>query len=249
MGIFNRFLGRISHPGPEKLMAPASMNDFTTQMDQYHQLMLLQDSRQLLEVFISGHKNSFQSMITEIDFVNGRFSLDEFTPYVQYPESLIQQTIVIKHHKGWQLLDVKAMVIDWSDEDHCYHLSLPHNVAYQPRRSHQRLILASNNILNTHINPLYGSPWYATVKDISLGGMRVNIPGDLRPHLHKGKVLPKCQIMLDDQQSIVSRGQVKAFSYISKPYRHTEVSIEFENMSQKHNEDLRHFIQYVDIAA
>ena len=79
--------------------------------------------------------------------------------------------------------------------------------------------------------------------------MRIAVAGDLRPHLQKDTVLPKCQIMLDNGMPISCRGIVRAFSYVPKPYRHTEISVAYHNMSHTHQTDLKRFIQYLSDAA
>ena len=251
MGIFNRFLDKLHPKNDEEATMPAPMTaeDFMGHFDQYRQLMMLQDQRQLLEVLLPEQKNSFQSMIVGIDFVEGRFSLDEFSPQLVHPKELLYQTVIIRHQKHWEALEFAARIIGWSEQAHCYHLALPELAGYQPRRTHNRLVLAKRDILNANISPPYGAPWYATVKDISQGGMRVNLSGDIRGHLHKGKVLPKCQIMLDKDITIICRGEVRAYSYFGKPYRHTEVSIAFSGMSYLHQENLQNFISYIEVAA
>ncbi len=250
MSIFNRFIDRFTPVNTEEAISQQIINErFVEHFDRYNNLMRLQDDRQLLEVLIDGHKNSFQSMIVSIDFMDGSFSLDEFSPRLKNPHSLVNHTVTIRHQQDWEKLEIQAKVLEWSSEDACYFLALPEYVDYQPRRNYPRLVLTNETPLKTHINPLYGAPWYATVKDISQGGMRINVAGDLRPHLHKDKLLPKCQIILDDNMAIHARGEVRSFSYINKPYRHTEISIEFRNMSQPHQSDLKHFLDYVQVAA
>ena len=247
MGLFNRFLDRFSHnSAPE---AEFINHEWVNNFEKYHDLTNLQDKRQLLEVFINNNKNSFQTMIIGIDFFTGTFSIDAFSPQLLNPESLVGQTIHIRHQSHWQQLDIEATVSEWSTENSCYSLALPVINSYQPRRHHPRIELSSDKLLKTEINPLYGAPWYATVKDISEGGMRIAISGDLRAHLHKDKLLPKCQIRLDNNIAIQCRGIVRAFSYYPKPSRQTEISIAYQNMSQSDLTDLRRFISFIDVAA
>jgi c-di-GMP-binding flagellar brake protein YcgR len=249
MGLFNQFIDRLTHHHPEQVMHQITHDNVVNHFVNYHHLMEMQDDRQLIEVRLSGHKNSFQSMIIGIDFVDAHFSLDEFSPFLAQPESLVHQEVTILHYKNWEKLEIHTTITGWSEQEHCYQLALPDFVDYEPRRHYPRLLLENSNPLKSHINPLYGAPWYAIVKDISQGGMRINVSGDLRPHLHKDRVLPKCQIMLDDNITIQTRGLVRAFSYRNKPYRHTEISIEFNHMSEAHKMDLKRFIDYVEVAA
>jgi c-di-GMP-binding flagellar brake protein YcgR len=250
MGLFNRFIDRFSHSANDFSGEPTINHDWIKSFEKYHYLTHLQDKRQLLEVFVKGEKGSFQSMIVGIDFFAGSFSLDAFSPQMLVPESLVGYTVIIRHQSQWQQLDIEATVVQCSEKNSCYHLLLPIVTDYHPRRHHTRFQLNNDKYLKSDINPLYGAPWYATVKDISEGGMRVAIPGNIRPHLQKDNVLPKCQVMLDDNTVIQCRGIVRAYTYYSKPYRHTEISIAYHNMSQAHQTDLRRFLSYVsDIAA
>ncbi|MGS2716775.1 flagellar brake protein [Eionea flava] len=249
MGLFNRFIDRFSNSANDAHHEPAIHHEWVNSFEKYQYLSNLQDQRQLLEVFIKGKKDSFQSMIIGIDFFSGTFSLDEFSPSLFSSESLVDSTVIIRHQSQWQQLEIEASVSEWSAENGCYRLPLPVVTEYQPRRQHTRLQLNHNKLLKSEVNPLYGAPWYATVKDISEGGMRIAIPGDLRPHLQKGTVLPKCQILLDDGIPIHCRGIVRAFSYVPKPYRHTEISVAYHNMSHTHLDNLRRFIQYINNAA
>jgi len=147
------------------------------------------------------------------------------------------------------MLSMDLEVLHWDEVNRFYYLNLPESVHYTPRRHTDRLLLSSHKALNTHITPLYGAPWYATVKDISQGGMRITMSGDNRPHLHKHKPLPKCEIILSDNITIQCRGEVKAFSYHNKPYRHTAISIEFDSMDDKDRQHLQHFIDFIEVAA
>ncbi|MFT5421739.1 MAG: c-di-GMP-binding flagellar brake protein YcgR [Candidatus Endobugula sp.] len=250
MGLFNHFIDRLTHTEVEPIVNQQAIEHrLLEHYDNYNHLLKLQAARQLVEVLLNNRKNSFQSMIINIDLINDSFGLDAFSPTLLAPESLIGQDITIRHQHQWKKLEINTSIIDWSVVDQCYRLNLPEFADYQPRRNYPRLLLDNNNLLKTHINPLYGAPWYATVKDISQGGMRINIPGDLRQHLHKDKLLPQCQVILDEDITVKCRGVVRAFTYVSKPYRHTEISIEFHNMNHFHQTDLKRFIDYIEVAA
>lgn len=248
MGLLNRLFHPFSHNDviAQQALQRERLSD---NIDEYRQLMQLQDNRQLVEVYIPELKRSFQSMIIGIDFVEPSLSLDEFSPGLTNPTSLVEQSITIRHQKHWEKLEMHSTIADWSAENHCYRVELPEFVGYQPRRLYPRMILAKNNMLKAQINPLYGAPWYAIVKDISKGGMRITVSGNLRDHLNKDTIFPKCQVVLDDDVTIFCRGIVRSYSYISKPYRHTEISIEFQNMSSSNRTDLTRFIDYINVAA
>lgn len=248
MSIFNRFIERLTHSDNHIPNEHFINERLLENIEQYHHLADLQKRRQLIEVILPTDK-SLQSMIVGMDVIARTLYLDAFTPTLVVPEALVGETITIRHYKEWQKLEVNMEVIQWNAQESYYELALPEFIDYQPRRNYPRLSLNQPHLLTSHIHPPYGAPWYATVKDISQGGMRVTISGDLRPHLHRDKPLPRCQIQIDNAINVQSRGIVRGFSYVSKPYRHTEISIEFVHMSQPHQTDLKRFIDYIEVAA
>ena len=125
MGLFNRFLDRFSHSSANVTESEAINHEWVHNFEKYRDLINLQDKRQLLEVIIKGGKSSFQTMVIGIDFFSGTFSIDAFSPLLLNPESLVGQTICIRHQSHWQQLDIEATVKEWSEEDSCYSLTLP----------------------------------------------------------------------------------------------------------------------------
>ncbi len=249
MSIFNRFLEKLHYSESQPIDDGHLVNERLLQhIEQYHHLVDLQKRRQLIEVILPT-KRSLQSMIIAMDVIDQTLSLDAFTPTLVAPEALIGEMITVRHYKEWEKIEVDMEVLAWNASDSSFTLALPEFIAYQPRRNFPRLTLDQSHILHSNIHPPYGAPWYSTVKDISQGGMRVAIAGDLRPHLHRDKPLPRCQIQIDDGVTLQSRGIVRAFSYVSKPYRHTEISIEFIQMSQPQQMDLKRFIDFIEVAA
>ncbi len=243
--LFHRQPPTTEHDMAQQVVGQQVMESF----EQYYPLMRLQDERQFLEVFLPGEQYSVHSMIIGIDFATGTFSLDEFSPAIAQPEALIEENLVIRHYQDWQKLEITSSVLDWDADNAQYTMLLPEYVGYQARRLYPRLVLSGKQLLKSQIYPIYGSPWYATVKDISRGGMRINVAGDLRPHLQKNTVLPKCQLLLDNNMTIQCQGSVKGFRYVSRPSRTTEIGIEFRQMSPDNQTDLKRFLEYIEVAA
>ena len=147
MGLFNRFIDRFSQPANDAQSEPLIPHEWVNSFEKYQYLTNLQDNRQLVEVLVKGEKNSFQSMIIGIDFFNGTFSLDEFSPGLASPKMIVGNSVTIRHQSQWQQLDIEASISEWSKEDGCYLLPLPVVSDYQPRRRHERLQLNRNRLL------------------------------------------------------------------------------------------------------
>lgn len=251
MGIFNKVLHHLSRSKTEEdKVSQNTKNRLLEQVNQYAPLIRLQDERKLIEVIIPGHMDSFQSMIVGVDLYNQQLILDDLTPKLQNREALIGESVVLRHQHKQQMLNISSDVLSWDGESQCFHLKLPEIVHYQPRRQTPRLFLSGKTPLSATIDPIYGAPWYASVSNISTGGMRILVMGDLRNQLHKHKPLKKCDINLNNNSPLIScRGRVKSFSYQGRPYRHTEISISFESISDEYLDALDEFIEQLSISA
>lgn len=252
MGIFNRVLHHFAQHIPtqkQKDVKEKNTNDrLLAQVNRYASLIRLQDERQLVEVIVGEQAESFQSMIVGVDLYNQQLIIDEFSPRIQNPSALLGQTVILRHQNKQQMLKINSEVLDWDKANHTIVLNLPDKVEYQPRRQQERIILLNNAPLSAVIDPIYGAPWHAGIDNISLGGARILVMGDLRSHLHKNKPLRKCDITLDNGQAISCRARVKAFSYHGRPFRRTEISIEFESLQNEDLFKLEEFIEQLSMA-
>ena len=248
MGIFNRVLHRINKQHSE-IEAKATHDRLLAQINQYASLIRLQDQRQLIEVITPHYTDSFQSMILGVDLYNQRLIIDELSPQLLNPESLVGQTLSLRHQNNRQMLQVNSKVLSWEKHKHSITMELPQKVSYQPRRQEQRLNLMGPTVVNAIIDPIYGAPWYGNILNISSGGMRILVMGDLRNNLHKNKPLRRCEVKLNDREIIHCKGRVKSFSYFARPYRRTEVSIAFEAVDAEYQQVLNEFIEQLSIAA
>ena len=250
MGIINRVLGSLSKSKPVSVIDQQdSPLGLFAQVNRYVSLIQLQDQRQLVEIISTDFIDSFQSMIIGVDLYHQQLIIDELSPRIQNPESLIGRTLTIRHQQNRQMINIDVDVIAWSEETQCLHLSLPEDIGYTPRRQNYRMELLTAAPINALIAPLYGAPWHSTLTNISLGGMRIIVSGDLRSELKKHKPLKKCTFTLPTGNTITCGGRVKSFSFIGRPYRRTEISIEFDSLTEDHNFELEQFIEQISVAA
>jgi len=250
MGIIERLLSHWNQPklGPVANRPKPHLSLFA-QLNRYGSLIRIQDQQQLIEVISDDFIDSFQSMIVGVDIYHQQLIIDELSPRIQNPESLVGRTLIIRHQKDRQMLNIKVDVISWSEATHCLHLSLPEDTGYSPRRQHYRREILATAPINALVAPVHGAPWHATLVNVSVGGMRIIVSGDLRSELDKHKPLKKITLSLPGNDTVTCGGHVKSFRFIGRPYRRTEISIEFNNLSDDHKFDLQHFVECVSIAA
>ena len=255
MKFFDRVFGLLTKPSSESASEqPNAHSTLFTQINRYASLIELQDQRQLIEIISPDFSDSFQSMIVGVDLYQQQLIIDELSPTSQNPEALIGRQLTIRHQRAQQMISTTVDVIDWSEQSRSLLLSLPKDIAYRPRRKDYRMTLVNHAPVNAVITPLHGSTWHATLTNISLGGMRIIVSGDLRSDLEKHKPLKKCSITLPSKHipsepPIQCSGRVKAFRFIGRPYRRTEISIEFDTISEANQLLLQHFIEQTSMAA
>jgi len=250
MGIIKRVLGQLSQPkSASEVNRQEPHLGLFAQVNRYASLIRLQDQQQLVEIISTDFIDSFQSMIIGVDLYRQQLIIDELSPRIQNPESLIGRTLTIRHQQNRQMLNIDVDVIGWSEDTHCLHLSLPVDTGYSPRRQHYRKELLAAAPINALVAPVYGAPWHSTLVNISVGGMRIIVSGDLRSELNKHKPLKKITFTLPESSTVNCGGLVKSFRFIGRPYRRTEISIEFNNLSDDHKFDLQRFIEQTSIAA
>jgi c-di-GMP-binding flagellar brake protein YcgR len=83
------------------------------------------------------------------------------------------------------------------------------------------------------------------VLDISSGGLRASIPGNLLGQLRHGALLPLCELTLSDELTIRCSARVRGFRLLRAPHRHTQISIEFIDLPAERQQQLQQFINNV----
>lgn len=198
-------------------------------------LFALQEKRQIIEVTSERTGETYQSMILAIDLLNETLELDELFPqpasHIYRPGDLF----TLKHHQHGQIILVttpmESMLI--SRNSPVYRLQLPDEVRYQQRRQHPRVTLSKQQPLSVRLQSPLRTPWYATAVNLSVGGMRLVVGGNVADQLYRDAVLPNCSFTLHDNLHIRCAATVKAFRFVRRPYRHTEISIEFKDLGSR----------------
>lgn len=211
--------------------------------DEHQSLWDLKDQRQLLEVKITGSSRSYQSMVIAIDQERGLLWLDDL-----FPQQLILDAgdeLCIRHHRNTEELVICAPIIALGSSygTSGIAIELPPFAYYQPRRRYPRYTIGHQSPLSVKIRPIGRDPSFGTLQDISVGGMRVMIAGNLLPHLRHGATMPLCEVNLNDELQIRCKARICAFRMGRSPYRHTQISLEFLDLQEDKRAALGRFLR------
>lgn len=232
MGIFSRMLHHLKGDTIERSFSKEHHDILMSQLQHHTALLKLKEKRQVIECVVAEHNDTLQTIILGIDLYEQRLVIDEPTSLRLAPTSLIGKSMTLRHQHGQLMLSFSAIILDYDPVERSFSIDLPRHADYQPRRIEPRIEFSEESLYSTNINPLFGAPWYALLKNISHGGMRIAVAGDLRDQLHKDLPIQRCEIDLGFKRPLSCGGRVKSFSFYARPYRHTLISIMFEGMEE-----------------
>lgn len=210
--------------------------------DQYIPLWELQKSRQLVEVKIDGASRIYQSMILAVDIDRGLLWLDDL-----FPQQLLLDTgdnITFRHHRNGEQLVIHAPVVALGSSYGAvgFAIELPEFAIYTPRRAYPRYAMGHDSPLSVKFRTLGQEPSFGTLQDISAGGLRLIVAGNLLPHLRHGAHLPLCEVNLSDELQVRCKARICSFRMGRSPYRHTQISIEFLDLEEEKRLALSRFL-------
>lgn len=208
-------------------------------------LSRLYEQRQLLEVIPRGSQRSYQSIIVAIDSARNLLWLDDLFPSQNTLET--GDSITIRHHCNGEILSISTPIIAWGSDFGASGLAvvLPENLSYQPRRYYQRFELGEHLSLSAKIRTMGEEPVYGSIQDLSAGGMRILVAGNLLSQIHHDTLLPLCEINLSRELQIRCRARVCAFRLCRAPYRSTQISLEFVDLPPSKQQQLQKFIHFL----
>lgn len=226
----------------ESLSKDGSANLAVNIPAQYLPLWNLQQQRQLLEVKLGDTSRIYQSMIVALDIERGLLWLDDLFPQQLLVE--VGDEITLRHHRNGEHLVIRANVVALGANFGATGLAimLPDNAIYTPRRRAPRFSVNNDSPLMVKIRTLGQEPCYGTLQDISTGGIRLNVAGNMLDQLRHGAILPLCEVGLDDELQVRCRAKVCAFRMNRSPYRSTQISIEFLDLADNKRAELAQFL-------
>lgn len=249
MGLFSRMLHHLKGDSIERSFSREHHDVLMSQLQQQTSLLKLQENRQVIECLLPDSDDALQTIILGIDLYERKLLIDEPTPTRLPLEELIGKSITLRHQQGQLMLSFCVIVLDYNRVEKTLTIDLPQQADYQPRRLEPRIEFGEQSGYSAHINPLFGAPWYAILNNISHGGMRIAVAGDLRDQLHKNLPIRRCDIELGFKKPLRCKGRVKSFSFYTRPYHHTLVSIMFEGLDDQSHAYLDDFLFEITAAA
>ena len=211
----------------------------------YEPLYQLLSQRQILEVKIEGSTLSYQTLVLAIDIQRGLLWLDDLFPKQHLLE--IGDRITLRHHRNGEQLTFSSPVLAWGGNYGANGLAilLPEHAAYTPRRQHRRADMSDRSSLSLKLRAVGHEPIYASVLDLSCGGLRASVPGNLLAQLSHGALLPLCELVLSDELTLRCSARVRGFRLLRTPHRHTQISIEFVDLPCERQQQLQQFINNI----
>ncbi|MET0356925.1 MAG: PilZ domain-containing protein [Cellvibrio sp.] len=213
--------------------------------DKYEALHQLLNQRQIIEVKVEGSSLSYQTLVLAIDVQRGLLWLDDLFPKQHLLE--IGDRITLRHHRNGEQLSFSSPILAWGTNYGANGLAilLPEQVSYIPRRQHRRADMSDKSSLNLKLRAVGHDAVYASLLDISSGGLRASVPGNLLGQLRHGALLPLCELILSDELTIRCSARVRGFRLLRLPHRHTQISIEFVDLPFERQQQLQQFINNI----
>jgi c-di-GMP-binding flagellar brake protein YcgR len=210
--------------------------------DQYLPLWQLLNQRQLIEVKVDGSSLTYQTLILAIDVQRGLLWLDDLFPNQHVLE--IGDQISLRHHRNGEQLSFSSPVLAWGSNYGANGLAimLPESISYTPRRQFRRADMSDKPSLSLKLRAIGQDMTYGSVLDISSGGLRASVLGNMLGQLRHGALLPLCELTLSDELTIRCSARVRSFRLLRAPHRHTQVSIEFVDLPTERAQQLQQFI-------
>jgi c-di-GMP-binding flagellar brake protein YcgR len=213
--------------------------------DNYLPLWQLLNQRQIIEVKVDGSSLSYQTLVLAIDIQRGLLWLDDLFPKQHVLE--IGDRITLRHHRNGEQLSFSSPILAWGSNYGAAGLAimLPEQLCYLPRRQFRRADMTDTPSLSLKLRAVGQDISYGSVLDISSGGLRASIPGNLLGQLRHGALLPLCELTLSDELTIRCSARVRGFRLLRAPHRHTQISIEFIDLPLERQQQLQQFINNI----
>ncbi|MBB3168479.1 flagellar brake protein [Simiduia aestuariiviva] len=241
MSLLHAVMQKIRSPEVLPTTPEAQDVSLTGLMDQYAALIDLQSRRQLITVQMDNHRQSFQSLILDINFSQRLLVLDELFPTA--PQPAIGQCLHLSHQHMGKIMQFEAPVLERQTiaGSPCYLVPLPEALGYRQRRRHPRLLL-DEQVIPVKLQSPWRSHWFGSLSNLSAGGMRLMVNGDKLREISRGSRLPNIQFELSRQMRIQCDGKIRSFRFIRRPMRQTEISVEFTGLTSDQYGLLSHYV-------
>ncbi|WP_049721841.1 flagellar brake protein [Gilvimarinus polysaccharolyticus] len=205
-----------------------------------------QQARRILNVESNQWPNLGQSLILAIDAKRELLWLDDVFPA---QDSLAEgQSLRVSLRQGFERCYFTSTVIAivHKTQGRMIALYIPAEIHRAPRRIQPRFILPGPT-LNAKIRAAGLHPESCQVINISAGGMRVALNGNLLKHYRPGSVLPYCHFALSPDIIITCSGIIKAATLDKSIGRKTKVSLSFADITFGQRQQITAYLHKLQI--
>lgn len=248
MSLFNKLFKKTVPAAAPETSGGGALSLASQIPENYLPLWQLHKQRQLVEVKIQGSSRAYQSMVLALDIERGLLWLDDL-----FPQQLLLEVgdeVCIRHHRQGEQLQIRGPVIALGANFGAlgFALVLPQDVHYRPRREAQRFSVSGDTPTMVKLRPLGQEPCMGMLQDISAGGLKANVAGNLLAQLRHGSVLPLLEFSLGDLH-IRCKARVCAFRICRAPYRCTQLSLEFIDIPDEKHQALARLLSQPPVVA
>lgn len=210
----------------------------------YRALIKLQQERQIVEVIHNQYR--LQSIVLYVNPGQGVFTLDELFPEQESPVVVPGDQLTLRHHNNGRILAVTATVINVEHTSNrpYFILKLPESVEYHQRRSSERVTMSQAYSITARLKKPMQNSWVGRIQNLSTGGMRVAVSGNLLRELYHGVSFHRCEFQFTSEFAIQCQAIVRGFRFVRHPYRHTQLNLAFQNLPTQQAQQLQLYIQH-----
>jgi len=246
MTLLKRFVRKLkaqpTEPSPKETSSPKLEPGLVAPLNE------LLERRQLLRVSRTLDDGSddavgYQSLILALDMERGLIWLDHLFPAAHGLKA--GETLVLSHSRGTEITRFSGQVVspDAAGTAGALALALPRQVYQGPRRRWPRLAVFGWHPISAQLAVPGLSPLNGEVLDLSVQGLRLSLSGDRRPFLKHRDILPLCEFKVHPGLRLRCRVQVCGHSLNSKPWRQTQVSLRFVDLTPDKHRLLADFVE------
>lgn len=214
---------------------PAQKTEPTINTSQIRTLYALLEKRALIDVVCHRSGSHYQSMILSVDPQTQSFQVDEFFPSPVNVDYLKGDEFTISYRQQGAVLVFSTTLLAINQESRApmYLFNFPESVEYKQRRQSNRIPLSTKQPLSVRLTTGNSISLFATAQNLSAGGMRLTVGGNMVDQLPINSQLPGCEFKFHNDFKVSCQALIKAMRFNRTPYRHTEISIEFSGLKQQ----------------
>lgn len=213
--------------------------------DKYLPLWKLQSQRQIIEIKLNNNHRSYQTLIMAIDVQRGIIWLDDLFPSQHLLD--VGDEISLRHNRNGKQLSFSSPVVALGKHYGASGLAilLPEDAQYESRRQNSRFDVSHKNLTTVKIRQAGYDASFGTLQDLSLGGLRLRVAGNLLGQLQHGELLPVCELKLSDELNICCSARVRAFRIEKSTVVCTHISVEFVDLPLEKQKQLQSYIGHL----